>query len=231
MYNQKVRDLVYLSMLMAIIIVLAFVPNIGLFRIGPISFTIVHIPVIIATIYLNRRIGVLTGAIFGISTLIVAYTQVMETPFTTDFLFRNPAISVAPRMVFPYVTALFYDNLRKHLKNDYLNVFITSIFGSFIHSILVLSTLFFEFMNVLYLEKAQYLVVNTERIMVPFFNTEIEINFITDALKFIGFVFLTSSIAEAIISGILATAVIFALRKLNQKLGDQEELLNQINKK
>lgn len=229
MVNQKTRDLVYLAMLMAIIIVLSFIPNIGLFRIGPVSFTIVHIPVIIATIYLNQRIGILTGAIFGISTLIVAYTQVAELPFTIDFLFRSPLISVVPRMLFPYITALLYDGLKSYIKNEYLNVFITSVAGSLIHSVLVLAALFFQFMNVIYLEKAAYLSINTERIVVPFFNTEIEINFITDVVKFIGFVFTTSSIAEAIISGIIATSIVLALRTMNQVYDNKDELIQNIN--
>lgn len=228
MTNQKTRDLVYLSMLMAIILLLAFVPNLGLIRLGPISFTLIHIPVIIATIYLNRRIGVLTGAIFGVSTLIVAYTQIGEVPLTIDFLFRDPLISVVPRILFPYLTALLYENLRNYIKNDYVNVFITSIAGSFIHSILVLSALFFQFMNVIYLEKAAYLTINTTKVSIPFFNTEWELNFITDGLKLIAFIFLTSSIAEAVVSGFIATAIIMALRAMNKKY-DNNDLINKID--
>ncbi len=230
MTNQKTRDLVYLAMLMAIILVLAFIPNIGLIRLGPVSFTIIHIPVIVATIYLNRRIGVLTGAVFGISTLIVAYTQIGEIPFTIDFLFRDPFISIIPRMLFPYITALLYENLKTSIKNEYLNVFISSVFGSFIHSVLVLGALFFHFMNVIYLERALYLTINTETIVLPFFNSEIEINFITDVVKFIGFVFATQSIAEAIISGFIVTAIVLALRTVNNKLDDQQGILEKINK-
>ncbi len=230
MRNQRTRDLVYLSMLMAIILVLGFVPNLGLFRIGPISFTIIHIPVIVATIYLNRQLGILTGAIFGITTLIVAYTQVGEVPFTIDFLFRDPSISVVPRMLFPYVTALFYENMKNYFKNEYVNVFISCVFGSFLHSILVLGTLFFHFMNVIYLERALYLDIRTETIELAFFNTTWEINFITDVLKFIGFIFLTSSIAEAIISGLIGTAIILALRRVNQIYSDnKDDLIKQIN--
>lgn len=224
MRNQKIRDLVYLSMLMAIILIIAFVPNIGLIRIGPISFTLIHIPVLVATIYLNKRLGVLTGAIFGISTMIVAYTQITEIPFTIDFLFRDPLIAIVPRILFPFLTALLYENLKNYIKDDYINVFISAVVGSFIHSVLVLSALFFQFMNVIYLQRAAYLVINTEKISLPFFSNEIQINFITDALKFIGIIFATSSIAEAIISGFIVTGIVMALKTTNKKFEQNDEL-------
>jgi uncharacterized membrane protein len=107
-------------------------------------------------------------------------------------------------------------------------VFIASLAGSFIHSVLVLSALFFEFMNVTYLEKAAYLTINTTKVAIPFFNTTWNMNFITDGLKFIAFIFLTSSIAEAIVSGFIATAIVMALRAVNNK-AENNNLLDDIN--
>ena len=69
-YNNRVKnkDITLLSMFIAITVVLGVVPNIGIIQIGPISLTILHIPVILASFMLGIKGGIVTGFCFGLTS-------------------------------------------------------------------------------------------------------------------------------------------------------------------
>ncbi|MGI6781975.1 MAG: ECF transporter S component [Acholeplasmataceae bacterium] len=102
------------SIIGAVILILALVPNVGFIQILPgVAVTIMHIPVIIGAFLLGWRENLFLGALFGLSSLLVAATR-PTTPF--DMAFVNPLISVLPRMLFA-LCAYFIARLFKKL-ND-----------------------------------------------------------------------------------------------------------------
>ena len=79
--------------------------NLGYHMIGKTTFTILHIPVFIATILIGLPQGVLIAAIFGCSSMVTAY----QFPSgTLDYLFRDPRISVIPRLLIPFAVWAVY---------------------------------------------------------------------------------------------------------------------------
>ena len=146
MRNKKVIELTYLSVFIAIMFVMAWVPFLGFIPLGFASVTIIHIPVLIAIFVLGEKLGIITGLTFGLlSWLIAAFrpTQPLD-PF-----FVNPLISVLPRLLFAILAVFFYLYLRRLFKNNYISMVITSIIGTLIHSVLVLGALVvLEFPNI-----------------------------------------------------------------------------------
>jgi len=187
--NQKVLDLVYLALFMTIIVVITQVPNLGFIPLGITTATIGHIPVIIAAIYFGKKLGVLTGTLFGVMSLVTAYVRPNNA---FDLLFQNPIISVLPRAAFAFLTVVIYNAL-KVLKNERVRVLWSAFFGSLVHSVLVIGALFLVY----YKQTTAILIGDT----------------ITPSAVKAGIVALLGSIlAEAILSAIITLPVISALR-------------------
>ncbi|MDO5037419.1 MAG: ECF transporter S component [Tissierellia bacterium] len=107
--NKKfdVRTLVMVAMLGAITVVLGMTP-LGFVPIGPLNATTMHIPVIIGAILEGPLVGALVGLIFGLSSLFNAITR----PTVISFVFYNPLISIAPRVLIGLIAYFIYRGLR-----------------------------------------------------------------------------------------------------------------------
>ena len=78
------------------------VTRLGYISLSPvISFTIMHIPVILATLISGLIPGLGTAFIFGLTSLIQASVQPSGV---LDPFFQNPLISILPRLLIPVVT-------------------------------------------------------------------------------------------------------------------------------
>ena len=95
----SVRRIVVTSMLAAITVLLAFTP-VGMIPMPPPlpAVTLVHLPVIIAALLEGPVVGVSIGFVFGISSLIRAWSS---AAVGLTLFFRNPLVSVVPRMLIP----------------------------------------------------------------------------------------------------------------------------------
>lgn len=95
----SVRRIVVTAMLAAITVLLAFTP-VGMIPMPPPlpAITLVHLPVIIAVLLEGPVVGVSIGFIFGISSLIRAWSS---AAVGLTLFFRNPLVSVVPRMLIP----------------------------------------------------------------------------------------------------------------------------------
>ncbi|MDR1150809.1 MAG: ECF transporter S component [Clostridiales bacterium] len=102
--KNRIKILVYTAILASITEILCFTP-LGMIRLPFISVTIAHIPILIASIFLNLSSGILISLFFGVTTLFLAATQSQNL---LDPLFVNPFISIFPRLLIPIVT--FYSN-------------------------------------------------------------------------------------------------------------------------
>ena len=69
--NQKTKWI--LTAVLAVIEIFLTVADLGFFTIGRIAFTVLHIPIFIATTLIGLPQGVVLAGIFGLSSLVSAY--------------------------------------------------------------------------------------------------------------------------------------------------------------
>lgn len=119
------------------------VARIGFIPWFSVSITVLHIPVIIAVFLEGLCSGVGVGAIFGLSSLVMASVS-PTSPL--DVFFINPLVSVVPRMLFAVVTYFLLKALLKLSKNK-KNVWVVTSYaiaafvGTMAHSFFVLGML------------------------------------------------------------------------------------------
>ena len=151
MKNQKIKRMSLLAMLLAIELVLLMTP-LGYLRIGPLSLTMMHIPVIIAGIVLGKEAGLILGFVFGLSSMLNATFM----PNLTSFVF-SPFIQVGgihgnyaslliaflPRMLMGWVAGYAYEHLK--INNLKSRALVVGIMATSVNTILVLLGIYFFF--------------------------------------------------------------------------------------
>lgn len=97
--SSRIRQMVVAGMLSAIVAVLSFTP-IGMIPLPPPlpNATTVHIPVLLAALVEGPVVGLVVGLVFGLCSFIHAWE--MGAVGLTLF-FRNPLVSVLPRLIVP----------------------------------------------------------------------------------------------------------------------------------
>lgn len=135
----KTRDLTLNALFIALTVVMAIVPNLGVIQIGVISITILHIPVIIAGLVLGFRAALINAFAFGVASMFVAISRGSGI---LDPLFVNPLVSVVPRLLFGLAIGVIYAGMKKISKNQTVIDAVTAVVSTLIHSVLVLSALF-----------------------------------------------------------------------------------------
>ncbi len=101
-----------------------------------ISITIIHIPAILGAVLEGPLVGSGIGAIFGLFSMIQAN---IGPNGPIDLAFRNPLVSVLPRILFPVAAWGIYALVAKWKKIP--AVIIAAAAGSVIHTVLVLGML------------------------------------------------------------------------------------------
>lgn len=112
MKNKQLKETLGITVIGAIIVLMALVPQIGFIKIPFLAFdfTLLFIPVIVGATLYGKKGGAILGLVFGLSSLFVAYTR-PATPF--DITFQNPLVSVMPRVIFPLVYLFLLDIAKK----------------------------------------------------------------------------------------------------------------------
>lgn len=150
--NKIIMSITVDAMFLALIAVLSFVPYLGFIEIGPISFTIIHIIVLIGALLFGTGKGTLYGLFFGLFSLFVALTK----PATPNYFFVNPFISVLPRVLFGFFSGLIFDFFRKRttFKNYLLICAPLAGLLTFLHSFLTLTCLYvFGYLDIFQISK------------------------------------------------------------------------------
>lgn len=135
--SASIRRLVVAGMLSAITAVLTFTP-IGMIPLPPplLSVTTVHLPVILATLVEGPGVGLLVGLAFGLCSLIRAWESGMVG---LTLFFRNPLISVLPRLLIPLITYGAYWLWRRLVKpgkaTDKIGVAVSSVLGTITNTV------------------------------------------------------------------------------------------------
>ncbi|MFC6464481.1 ECF transporter S component [Marinilactibacillus sp. GCM10026970] len=181
-----------LGILTAIILIQNFVPFLGNIPIPPLNPTIIHITVIVATLVLGTKDGMIIGGGWGLTRMLRAYT-VPATPLDL-WLWTNPMIALLPRILIGLFTGLTFNLMKKYIptKNK-LSMSIASIAGAFTNTIFVLLFIYL-FYGERYAEATSVDFSNLANVL----------------LVIVG----TSGVAEAILAGIVAPLVAAPLKKL-----------------
>lgn len=147
MNNKKTKDIAFMSLFIAIELLLVIVPFLGFIPIGPLRATTLHIPVIIAGIVMGKEKGAEIGLVFGLASLVMntispTITSFVFSPFLSGSLLSG-VIAIVPRMLIGYVAGFVYE--KWHQKNNLLVMSIASFLGAMTNTILVLSGIYIIF--------------------------------------------------------------------------------------
>lgn len=154
----------------------------------PIKPTLVHIPVIIASILYGPRIGATLGALMGVisvthNTIVLLPTSYLFSPFVENGNLYSLMIAVVPRILIGISPYFVY----KLFKNK-SGLFVAGAIGSMTNTVFVLSGIFILFSNV--------------------FSGNIQ--------AMIATILGTNAVAEMVISAFLTTIIVPRLEKLKK---------------
>ena len=157
--SSKIRKFTATSIFTAIIFLMTFTP-VGFINLGFINATIIHVPVIIGSILLGPSAGACLGAVFGLASLIrntmmpnllsFIFSPLVPVPGTEHGSLLALAICFIPRIlvgVTPwYILKWLSSSLRKGGTQWRLaSLFAAGIAGSMTNTLLVMHLMFFLF--------------------------------------------------------------------------------------
>jgi uncharacterized membrane protein len=132
------KELTLIGLFTGIILLMAFVPQLGFIQIGFVALTIIHIPVLIGGGMGGKKVAISLGLAFGLASL----SQALLRPVTpVDVLFQNPLVSVLPRFLFGLAIAYLPD-LFKFIEEPYTRYGLSFALATFLHTVLVLSSVY-----------------------------------------------------------------------------------------
>ena len=197
MKNKKTTNMVIFSMLLAIEVVMSFTP-LGFLRIGLLSVTMLHIPVIICAMALGKKYGAALGFVMGFcsfynATFSPTITSFCFTPFFSmggvEGNWTSLLIAFIPRIALGYGAGAIYERLKS--KNGRTAAALSGLSGALINTIGVLGGIWIFFK-----EPYEAVLGNT---IVALLMTTVGVN----------------SIAEAVVGVIAAMAVHTVLKHRN----------------
>jgi len=201
------RKFTLTAIFVSIILLFAFTP-VGFINLVIIKATIIHIPVIIASIILGPKIGAFQGLVFGLTSIIIntlspSVLSFAFSPFV-DLVDVGPArywalfIAIVPRVILgiiPYYLYHFTRNMFEKIKfKQRTALFTTAMLSTFVHTFLVMGSIAFFFQDA--------------------YAQAIEVDSIGAIFNAILTVFFTNGVSEAIVAAVITTAVVPPLLKV-----------------
>lgn len=159
--RSKVASMAVDAFFIAIIMLMTFVPSLGYIAVTPfLSFTLLHLPVLLGAALFGPRKGLLYGFVFGLSSYIQAMTS---TGFNALFAF--PWVAIPPRMLFGLLAGIVFSFIGKLSKGGKKGLYLA--LASFLltvgHTLLVFGDLL-----IFHYETVSALLFNGERIAAAF---------------------------------------------------------------
>lgn len=135
--NTKTRTLALTAILIAITLVLGLTP-IGFIAIpGLIEVTLMCLPVIVGSLVLGWRAGVVLGAVFALTSIITAITRSPLGSLLLDAsVVKTLILLIIPRLLFPIVAFFVYKII--HAKRDGVNIGVAAAAGSATNTVVFL---------------------------------------------------------------------------------------------
>ena len=150
MKNTKTLYMVEMALLIAIIILMAFTP-IGYLRTPGVEITFIMIPVVIGSVLLGEKAGMILGGVFGITSFIQCFGM---SPFGATLLSINPLLTfltcMVPRLLMGYFSGTVY-KLFKKTQNQLVAFGATALTGP------LTNTLFFVGMVIVLFGNTDYI--------------------------------------------------------------------------
>lgn len=190
--RSKTAHLTLTALFVALILLFGFTP-VGMIPLGFINVTILHIPVIVGTLLLGLKTGLLFGACFGTVSALSAF-GIFGTPSTlaATLVAASPALALimcyVPRLLVPVVTTLVYRLIARGRVNSKRAVPFASVLGS------LTNTVFYLGLMLLF-----YVIMGIDH---------------ANLLALIGGTGLIAGTSEAVVAAIIATPVLAALWKI-----------------
>lgn len=203
----NIKKFTLTAIFISIILLFAFTP-VGFINLVIIKATIIHIPVIIASILLGPRIGALQGLVFGLTSVIIntlspSLLSFAFSPFV-DLVDVGPArfwalfIAIVPRVILGIIPFYLYQATKRVFEKTKFQqkpaLFLTGLLSTFVHTFLVMGSIAFFFQDA--------------------YAQAIDVNSVGAIFNAILTVFLTNGLAEAIVAAVITTALVPPLLKV-----------------
>ncbi|WP_042351581.1 ECF transporter S component [Bacillus massiliigorillae] len=206
----KIKDFTLTAIFLSIILLCAFTPF-GFIHLGVVKATIIHIPIIIASIILGPRIGAFLGLVFGFTSIAVntisptllsfAFSPAIPVLGSSQGSFWALFIAIVPRVIIGFIPYYVFKAIRKVISKKKDNqkpaLFITGILTTFIHTFLVMGSISFLFQDA--------------------YAEAINAGSTSAIYKAVLTVFFTNGLAEAALAGVVTMAVVPPLLKVSKK--------------
>ncbi|MBS4220223.1 ECF transporter S component [Bacillus sp. FJAT-49711] len=206
----KLKDFTLTAIFLSIILLLAFTPF-GFIHLGVIKATLIHIPIIIASIILGPKIGAFLGLMFGFSSIATntisptllsfAFSPAIPVLGTSHGSFWALFIAIVPRVIIGFIPYYLFKVVQKVIKKNESNqkpaLFFTGLLTTFIHTFLVMGLISLIF------NEAYTQAINATSMSAIY--------------KAILTVFLTNGLAEALLAGIVTMGVAPSLLRVSKK--------------
>lgn len=209
--RQNTRSMVQTAIFGAIIIIMAFTPFLGYIPLGFTRATIIHIPVILASLLLGPKKGASLGFLFGLTSFInntmnPTITSFVFTPFYNlgefEGGFGSIIICFLPRVLVGVLPYYIYKLIKKIDKKPVSSwgLIISGVAGSMVNTLLVMNLIYMFF-------REDYAAANgvTVKVVYGFILSIITIN----------------GVPEAIVAGVLVFFIgrILMKRNIRERLG------------
>ena len=189
MEREKLGNLVLLALFVALIVLLGFTP-LGLIPLGFINVTILCVPVIVGTLYMGWKNGLILGLAFGLTSFASALMK--PSALVSTLMGASPVLvalmSIVPRLLVPLTAYAVYARLRG--KRENLAVGVAAVCGS------LTNTVFYLGLMLLF-----YVLCGIDTASV---------------LSLIGGTALIAGTCEAVAAAVLCTPILLALRRLKK---------------
>lgn len=154
MQKKDLRRMVQIALLAAIMMVMSVTP-LGYIPLPFMKATIMHIPVIIGACLLGPRVGAGLGALFGVTSVVMATI----TPNITSFVFTpfysfneqfhgsiwSIVVAMLPRILIGVVSGYVFILVKKVIKNDTVSLMLAGISGAMTNTIGVMGLIYIFF--------------------------------------------------------------------------------------
>lgn len=137
MAKKQLYNFVLLALFVALIVLLGFTP-LGLIPLGFINVTILCVPVIVGTLFMGWKNGLILGLAFGLTSFISALIK--PSALVSTLMGASPlavaVMSILPRLCVPLAAWGAYNLLRKN--QEQVAVVVGSVVGSLTNTVLYL---------------------------------------------------------------------------------------------
>ncbi|MBP3852167.1 MAG: ECF transporter S component [Erysipelotrichaceae bacterium] len=149
MKNSNVRRMTTLALLIAILVVMSYTP-LGFLQIGPLSLSLLTIPVAIAALVMGPVDGAIMGAVFGLTSFFNAMSgkSAMGTAMFTINPFGCFVVCVIARILMGYGCGLVYKLVHKALPtHEKTSCAIGGLSAALLNTLFFMGTLVLFFYN------------------------------------------------------------------------------------